>query len=312
MNRILITGGSGFLGRRIAEEARSQGYDVLDPRSKAFDLESGKGVGEYFAANKPEAVIHSAAYYGGIGICKAEPLNLAARNLRMSANLFDFAAKAGVAKIVSIGSTCAYPGNMPDADMREEDIFSGRCHDSVEAYGFSKRAQLVLMAAAHKQFGTSCTQIALTNLYGEHDVFHEYRAHAIAALIKKITDAKAAGSEVHAWGTGMPVRQFLYVGDAARVIIGALKIPHDDWPVNIGGEAVSIRNLAEMIAEFADFPPEKITWDPSKPDGVARKVVNESKLRNLFPGYRPMPFREGLRKTVQWYLENKSDADRRR
>ncbi|MBE8158779.1 MAG: NAD-dependent epimerase/dehydratase family protein [Betaproteobacteria bacterium] len=310
--RVLITGGGGFLGRRIVRLAQKAGYETLAPGRGECDLENAESTQKYFSQQKPDAAVHSAAHYGGIGICAAEPLFLAARNLRMAANVFESAAASGAKKIVSVGSTCAYPGNIPESGMLETEIFSGRCHESVEAYGFSKRAHLVLMAAAHKQFGISCGQIALTNLYGEDDVFGEYRAHAIAALIKKIADAKLSGGEVIAWGTGAPVRQFAHVEDAAEIIVRALKLPHDDWPVNVGGAAVSIRDLANGIADIAELPREKIKWDSTKPDGVMRKVADDSKLRRLFPDYKPTPFWEGLKKTVRWYLANKKAADARK
>ena len=310
--RVLITGGSGFLGRQIVAFANGLGYETLAPRQYELNLEDKASVAQYFSKNQPQAVIHSAAYYGGIGICATEPLELAARNLRMAANLYEVSAKSGAQKIVSVGSTCAYPGGMPDSDMREEDIFSGRCHESVEAYGFNKRAHLVLMAAAHRQFGVSCSQIALTNLYGEHDVFHDYRAHAIAALIKKIVDAKQSNDIVMAWGSGAPIRQFLYVKDAAELIVRALSLPHDDLPVNAGGTALSIRDLTYKIADIVSFPYDSILWDASKPDGVLRKVVDESKLRKLFSDYTPTPFDEGLQNTARWYIDNQTMADERR
>ena len=317
MKRVLITGGSGFLGRCIVECAKDGGYEVVAPRSAEFDLESGVGVRDLFERQKQagtpvEAVIHSAAHYGGIGICAAEPLDLAVRNLRMAATIFYEAACAGVKKIVSIGSTCAYPSDMPNDDMREEDIFAGRCHESVEAYGYSKRVQLVLMAAVAKQYGVSCSQLSLTNLYGEGDVFHEYRAHAIAALIKKISEAAASGGRVTAWGSGAPVRQFLYVKDAARIVVCALRFPNDDLPVNVGGHVICIRDLAHIIADVVGLPHERFDWDASKPDGVSRKVVSEEKLRRLLSDYSPIDFVTGLENTVRWYLANKTEADRRR
>lgn len=316
IKRVLVTGGRGFLGRRIVDEVRSAGYEVVAPGRPDFDLETGQGVGECFRRCEKEgvpvdAVVHSAAHYGGIGILSAEPLDVATRNLHMAATIFAEAARAGVGKIVSVGSTCAYPGDMPEADMREEQIFSGRCHESVEAYGFSKRVQLMLMAAAHKQHGISCSQVAPTNLYGEHDVFQEYRAHAIAALIRKIVRAGDGDEPVVAWGTGNPIRQFAYVGDVARIVAESLQWPHSDWPVNVGGEYVSIRTLTERIAEIVGLPDGRITWDQSKPDGVARKVVSEERLRTLMPSYRPTPFAEGLRRTVEWYMANRQTADAR-
>lgn len=313
---VLVTGGSGFLGRRIVREVRKLGHEVRAPRRAELDLETGAGVREFFARAKADGtvidcVVHSAAYYGGIGICQSDPLGLAVRNARMAATVFEESARASVRTIVSVGSTCAYPGGIEGADMTEDMIFAGRCHPSVEAYGHSKRLQLVMMAAAHRQHGIESVQLALTNLYGEHDVFQERRSHAIAALIKKIVDARLGGGTVTLWGTGDPVRQFLYVGDAAWAVAQATGLGHQALPVNVGGSVMSIRDLAHDIADLVGLPRESIRWDPGRPDGVARKVVDESRLRNLCPEYSPTPFREGLRRTVRWYMDNKEAADRR-
>ena len=316
MSKILITGGSGFLGRRIVSALKEAGHLVFAPRSAEFNLESGQGVADYFSARKREgnpvdSVVHSAAYYGGLGICLAEPLTLAARNLKMAAVIFEEAAAAGVRKMISVGSTCAYPGHLT-GEMTESQIFDGRCHESVEGYGFSKRAQVVLMTAAHRQYGISCNQIVLSNLYGEHDVFDDYRSHVAAALMRKIANAKLNGGRAVAWGTGKQLRQLLYVGDAAEVIARAVEFSHDDEPINAPGEEVSIRQLAEAIADVADFPRERIDWDEARPDGVFRKSVSGEKLRALLPDFSPLPFADGIARTVHWYLQNKEEADRRK
>jgi len=315
IRRVLVTGGSGFLGRRIVSEASERGYEVIAPRSSEFNLETGAGVAALFDRQREDGapidcVVHSAAYYGGIGICRTDPLGLAVRNTKMIATIFEESARAGIRKFVSVGSTCAYPAHT-DAEMTEDMIFEGRCHPSVEGYGFSKRVQLVMMSAAHRQYGIDCAQLALTNLYGEHDVFQEYRSHAIASLIKKISDAKRAGTKVVLWGTGTPVRQFLHVADAARAVVAGIGFAHDDEPINVGGTEISIGDLARMIAGAIGLPASMIEWDSSQPDGVARKAVDESKLRRLFPGHRHIPFEEGLRKTISWYQENKEQADLR-
>jgi len=316
IKRVLVTGGSGFLGRRIVAEAAGQGYEVIAPRSSEFDLETGRGVGELFVRQRKEAapidcVIHSAAYYGGIGLCKTDPLGMGVRNARMAATIFEESARNGVRKIVSVGSTCAYPAHT-ESDMTEEMMFEGRCHQSVDPYGTSKRLHLVMMRAAHQQYGTDCVQLALTNLYGEHDVFQEYRSHAIPSLIKKMSDAKhMTGGKAVLWGTGRPVRQFCYVGDAARAIVAGIRFAHDDEPTNVGGKDISIGDLARIIGGMIGLPESNIEWDAAQPDGVLRKVVDESKLLNLYPEHRHIPFVEGIRKTISWYMENKEDADRR-
>ena len=315
MSKILVTGGSGFLGRRIVSALKEAGHLVFAPRSAEFNLESGEGVADYFSARKREGnsvgvVVHSAAYYGGLGFVMAEPFTATIRNLKMAAVIFEEAAAAGVRKIISVGSSCAYPGYLT-GEMTEAQIFSGRCHESVEGYGFSKRAHLVLMAAAHQQYGISCNQIALSNLYGEDDVFDDYRSHAPAALMRKIADAKLNSGRALAWGSGNPLRQFLYVGDAAEIIARAVEFPHDNEPINAPGEEVSIRRLAEAIADAADFPREQIDWDDSKPDGVFQKSVSGEKLRALLPDFSPLPFADGIARTMHWYLQNKEEADRR-
>ena len=313
---ILVTGGSGFLGRHIVAECIKAGYETIAPRSSEFNLETTQNVRKFLDQQLArhqsiDAIIHSAAYYGGIGINQLESFNLMLKNTKMATTIFAEAVRIGVKKFISVGSTCAYPGNMPENDMEEKHFFNGRCHDSIEAYGFTKRVQLVLMTAAHKQHGISCNQIALTNLYGEHDVFSERRSHVLSSLIKKIVDAKLSDATAKAWGSGRPVRQFLYVKDAARVIVKALEFSHDDWPVNVGGTALTIRELAHTIADIVGLPRQQIVWDSSKPDGVARKVVSEKRLHELLPNYQPTPFGEGLTQTIRWYMANKQQADER-
>lgn len=313
---ILITGGSGFLGRHLVSEAEKHGYEVFAPRSIEFDLVSGKGLDEYFeriigSGKSIDVIIHSAAYYGGIGINQTEPASIFFKNSQMALNVFELARKFGVKKIVPIGSACSYPGHIT-GDLSENDFWNGQLHDSVEAYGFSKKFQQVAQRAYFKQFGIESNHLILTNLYGRYDVFTEYRSHVVSAMIKKFADAKLEGkSEVVLWGDGSPIREFLYVGDAAKIIINSIKISHDTSPVNIGtGIGTTIKELAELIAEITEFE-GSLSWDTSKPNGTARKVLNVSKMKNLFPDYIPTQLRDGLKETINWYLTNKEEADAR-
>ena len=315
MKNVLITGGSGFLGRQLVASAEQQGYKVFAPRSKEFNLETNAGVSEYFAKLNEDGinidcVIHSAAYYGGIGINMSDPVGLIDRNARMALNIFQASAQWKVKKIVSVGSACSYPGHIHD-ELKEVDMFNGRCHDSVEAYGFTKRIHLVLQKAYYKQYGIESNQIVLTNLYGEHDVFNEKRSHVISALIKKVVEAQQNDGFVNAWGTGEPIREFVYVKDAADVIIQSIKFEHDLEPVNVNGEETSIFDLSNLIADIAGLDKDKIKWDPSKPNGVARKVLSGKKLLELYPEYSPYTLKEGLEKTINWYIANKEEADKR-
>ena len=307
---VLVTGGSGFLGRQIVKEVKKENYQVFAPRSAEFNLETGVGVDEYFQEKNIDVIIHSAAYYGGIGINQTDPVGLITRNTKMALCIFKKAAKWQVKKIISVGSACSYPGAISDT-LKEKDMFQGRCHDSVEAYGFTKRIHLVLQKAFFKQYKIQSNQIALTNLYGEHDVFQEARSHVIAALIKKIVDAHQTNTTVNAWGTGKPIREFLYVMDAAKIIAKSIRFAHDLEPINASGEEISIYDLSNLIANIVGLDTSQIKWDVSQPDGVQRKVLDGEKLKKFFPSFKRIAFSEGLKKTIYWYIENKKKADAR-
>ncbi len=310
--RVLITGGSGFLGRHIVEAAQAAGHTALTPRSASFNLETLAGVAEFMeralADGGPiDVMIHSAAYYGGIGINQAEPATIFHKNTVMAANAFKTAAKYEVRKILPIGSACAYPGYL-EGDLKESGFWDGPLHDSVEAYGFSKKIQLVAQKAYYKQHGIESNHLILTNIYGPHDVFTEYRSHVVSALIKKFSDAT---DKVTLWGDGSPIREFLYVKDAADAIVRAIGLDHDLEPINIGtGVGTSIRELAELVGKFTGFSGE-IQWDTSKPNGTMRKVLDVSRMKEKLAWQTQWSLEAGLAETIKWYLQNKSTADQR-
>lgn len=310
MSIVLVTGGSGFYGRAIVEAIRRRGHEVIAPGRPKFDLMDRASVDRAIATIKPEIVVHSAAYYGGLGICVNEPENVYYRNILMTINLLDSAGRGGVKRFMAIGSACSYPGNIA-GDMREDDLWSGPLHPSVEAYGFTKKVQQVGMNAYKKKFGMTGQFPLITNLYGEHDVFGEYRSHVVAALIKKFADAvERKATEVVCWGTGAPVREFIYVGDAAEAVARLLETDYAE-PLNVGtGIGTSIKELSELVARFTGFA-GKIVWDTSKPDGVMRKVLDVTRMKQVLNWMPPTTLEAGLEKTIRWYLANKESADAR-
>lgn len=308
--KVLITGGSGFLGSHLVPECRKN-YKVVAPRSRTFNLYDLNEVLGYLNRHKPEVIIHGAAYYGGIKINVEEPADIFYRNTAMTNNLYAAASKSSsVKKIIQIGSACSYPGHV-SGNMKEEDFWNGKLHESVESYGFSKKIQLIAQNAYYKQHGLEGNHLCLTNLYGENDVFTEYRSHVVAALIKRFSDEKN-NSSITNWGDGSPVREFIYVKDAARAICNFIDQPHDLEPVNIGtGVGTSIKELAELTAKYLNFK-GSLKWDTSKPNGVARKVLDVSKMKLKIPNFKPISFEVGLKFTIDWYLKNKRKADARK
>lgn len=307
---VLLTGASGFFGRRILRALEKRDYDVATPDRPEFDLLDRASVDGILNEVRPRTVIHSAAYYGGLGITLAERTTIFHRNVVMAANILDAAAHSGVKRFMSIGSACAYPGEL-EGSMSEDNFWSGPLHPSVEAYGFTKKVLLVGGKAYHSQLGMEVQHPIITNLYGEHDVFTEYRSHVVSALIKKFADAAlASADEVVCWGTGQPIREFLYVGDAAEAVVRLLQTDYFE-PLNIGtGVGTSIKDLAEKIAKYAGFK-GRIVWDNSKPDGVMRKVLDISRMKQILKWEPEYDLDQGLELTISWYLDNKENADSR-
>ncbi len=299
--RVLVTGGSGFLGRQIVYSAQRAHYEVLLPRSREMDLMDLQSILRYLQT-KPQvdAIIHSAAHYGGIGINVEEPANLFFVNSVMALNVWEAAACKRIPTVVSVGSACAYPGDLK-GDFKESDLEAGPCHDSVVGYGMTKRVQLTCQKVYRKQHHINGAHPILTNLYGPNDEYGAYRSHVVAALIAKFCDATETKKDrVVCWGNGAPIREFLYVADAADAIVRSVKFP-DAGCINIGtGVGTSIKELVDLLVELTEFKGEVI-WDTSKPLGADRKVLDVSKARNVMDWTAPTKLKDGLATTIQWY-----------
>ena len=309
--RVTVTGGAGFLGRHIVKRLESFGAEVYAPRKRDFDLCALDACLRCLLEHPSDVLIHSAAYYGGIGINVNEPGRLYYQNLVMGANLMEAARLAGVGKVVNIGTACSYPGYL-EGELKEADLWAGPCHASVVNYGLTKKMLAVQGLAYKKQYGLDSIHLILTNLYGPGDSYNPDRSHVVAALVRKWVEADLAGaSEVEVWGTGKPIREFIYVEDCADAIVLASEVYNDaTLPLNIGtGIGTSIRELAETVHALSGFK-GALRWDADKPDGAAKKVLDVNRMKDVLGGWTaPTDLRSGLAKTIAWYRANKDEAD---
>jgi len=309
--RVMVTGGAGFLGRHIVGLLQEHSAEVFVPRSRDYNLVRFEGAERAMADCRPQLVIHAAAFYGGIWINQLYPGRIFYENLVMGAHLMEAARLAGVEKFVGIGTACSYPGYL-DGLLKEANLWDGIPHETVVNYGLTKKMMAIQGWAYRKQYGMNCIHLILTNLYGPWDTFNPERSHVAAALIRKFVEARLEGArEVEIWGSGRPVREFLYVEDCAEAIVRAAEVYDDVSPLNIGcGEGASIRELAELIRDIVGFRGE-IVWNPAKPDGQMMKVLDTTKMRQVLDWSPPTSLAEGLRKTVDWYVAQKAVADLR-
>jgi len=300
--RVVVTGGTGFLGSFVVERLRERwATEVFVPRSKDYDLRHLDATQRMLREAKPDIAIHLAARVGGIGANRAYPAEFFYDNLMMSVSLFHECWRFGVEKFVAIGTVCAYP-KFTSVPFKEETLWDGYPEETNAPYGLGKKMLLVQSQAYRQQYGYNSIFLLPTNLYGPGDKFDLETSHVIPALIRKCIEAKERGdNHIVVWGTGKPTREFLYVEDAAEGILLATERYNESGPVNLGsGMEISIKDLVHLIAQLTGFEGE-IVWDTSKPDGQPRRCLDTSKAERLFGFRAGTPFEEGLRRTVQWY-----------
>jgi GDP-L-fucose synthase len=309
--RICVTGGGGFLGRRVVALLGERGCkNVFVVRRREYDLVQQEAVYRLYRDARPQVVIHLAAVVGGIGANRENPGRFFYENMMMGAQLIEAARAHSIEKFVQIGTVCAYPKFTP-APFKEDDLWNGYPEETNAPYGIAKKALLVQAQGYRDQYGLNAIYLLPVNLYGPGDNFDPASSHVIPALIKKCVDALERGDrEIEVWGTGSATREFLYVDDAAEGIVLASESYNGREPVNLGsGYEISIRELVQVIAEQTRFKGE-IVWDKTKPDGQPRRVLDVSRALEEFGFRARTDFTEGLQRTIEWYRRERKTEDR--
>jgi len=303
--RILVTGGTGFLGSRVINQLCKAGADpqkIILPRSRECDLRHAENCQRAVAGQ--HMVIHLAAHVGGIGLNRQKPAELFYDNLMMGAMLIHAAYQAGVEKFICLGTICAYPKFTP-VPFKEDDLWNGYPEETNAPYGIAKKALLVQLQAYRQQYGFNGIYLLSVNLYGPGDNFDPKSSHVIPALIRKIHEAQQKGEKaVRVWGDGTPTREFIYSEDAARGIVMGAQFYNDSQPVNLGtGDEISIRALTELICELMKFD-GSIIWETEQPNGQPRRCLDTQRAKLGFGFVAQMDLKQGLRNTIDWYRQH--------
>jgi GDP-L-fucose synthase len=306
--RLALTGGSGFLGRRVDAEFRACGAEVVVARKKDYDLVQREACRRLLADARPEIVVHLAARVGGIGANRENPGLFFFENLMMGAQLVEECRLAGVPKVVTIGTICSYPKLTP-VPFKEDALWDGYPEETNAPYGIAKKMLLVQGQAYRQQYGMDVIHLLPVNLYGPGDNFDPATSHVIPALIKRFDEAVRTGlPAVDVWGTGNASREFLHVDDAARGIRMATEAYDGSEPVNLGaGFEITIGDLTRLIARLTGFTGE-VRWDTSKPDGQPRRSLDTTRAERLFGFRAEIPFEQGLTDTIAWYRQCRERA----
>lgn len=308
--RVLVTGGSGFLGTVVCRKLDERGAgDIFVARRRDYDLTRSDDVEKMLADVAPDMVIHLAARVGGIGANLEHPAELYLANLLMGTYLIEEARRREVPKTVLLGTICSYP-KFTEVPFKETSLWDGYPEETNAPYGVAKKALLVHAQANRAQYGQNVIYLLPTNLYGPGDKFHPSVSHVIPALIKKCVDARERNEPyVEVWGTGTATREFLYVDDAAEGILLAAERYDGAEPVNLGsGEEIAIKDLAELIARLTGFEGE-LRWDAAKPEGQPRRRIDASRAQQSFGFVAPTPLEDGLRTTIDWYARHRVEAE---
>ena len=305
--KIYIAGHRGMVGSAVWRTLEEKGYtNLIGKSSKELDLKNQEAVLDFYQKEKPEAVIDAAAKVGGILANNNFPYQFLMENMQIQNNLIDSALKSGIEKFIFLGSSCIYPKFAPQP-LKEEYLLTDSLEPTNEWYAIAKITGVKACQAIRKQFKKDYVSLMPTNLYGTHDNFDLKSSHVLPAMIRKFHEAKNNNhSDVVLWGSGTPMREFLFVDDMAEAVVYALENKLPEYLYNIGtGEDLTIKELAETIQEVTGHQ-GTIVWDADKPDGTPRKLMDISKMHNL--GWKhKVDLKQGIEKTYTWFLENIED-----
>jgi len=308
-SRIVVTGGTGFLGRHLMRALAARGYGgAVAVGTRDYDLTHEREVARLGDERRPDAIIHLAAVVGGIGANRKHPGTFFYSNLMMGAQLMERARTGGVRRFLGVGTICSYPKHTP-VPFREAELWNGYPEETNAPYGLAKKMLLVQSQAYRQEFGFDAVNVMLVNLYGPGDNFDPESSHVIPALIRKCVEAVDRDApEIEVWGSGNATREFLYVEDAAAGLVRAFERLEDSEPVNLGaGREISIRDLATTIAAQTGYR-GKLAWNPSQPDGQPRRSLDTSRAEHQLDWRAETPFEDGLRRTIEWYRAQRLSA----
>jgi GDP-L-fucose synthase len=304
---IIVTGSTGFLGKRVCNllEAKKIEYLAIS-KSNGPDLCDQKSTISFFDKKKPKKIINCAAFVGGIQFGYKYPAEIFHKNLNMTLNLLEASKKNKIQRIVNPISNCVYPSS--STFFKESDLWNGAMHESVMVYGLTRRASLIGSWAYAKQYNLDVINLIFSNMYGPEDHFHEERSHALGALVMKTVRAKLLKKkEVVIWGSGKPIREWLHVDDAAEAMVRGLDVKSFIDPINIGvGKGISIMEMANLIKDIVGYEGEFI-FDKSKSDGAPHKTSDGTIGFKHFGWCPSRSFQQGLKETVDWYINNLSE-----
>lgn len=303
--KIFVAGGTGFIGQRVVKRLEEEKMNyVTASLDTGIDFRDRNQTEKYFREKKPEVIINCAAFVGGIKFGLEHRGEIFYNNTLINANLIECSREYKLKRFINPISNCSYP-DLAKRKFREEDWWKGSLHPSVLVYGFIKKGTWVQSYAYHDQYGMDFINLLLPNMYGPGDHFDETKSHALGALIMKMVRAKEENlPEVVVWGTGRPIREWLYVDDCVEVFLRALEMQPVLEPINIGqGTGISIAELAKVIKKIVGYR-GKLVFDPSKPDGASYKVMNVERMKKIFNWIPPTKLEDGIRTTIDWYYKN--------